>query len=342
MGVSITGLLKRKEIKLEDLTNKTILVDAPMWLYQFLSSIRQRDGNYLTDSKGKPTSHLVGLSSRIPNLLEKNIRLAFVFDGKPSELKSSEIEKRRGAKAEAKKKYEQAAEEEDEQAMRKYASMTTKLTSDMIDDAKNLIKAFGIPVIQAPSEAEAQGSYMVKEKKAYALATNDADALMFGAPLIVRNLNLVGKRKQANRFQYKNINPEAVSLKQTLEQLGISNDQLIVLCMLVGTDFNTGGIKGIGPKKALKLVKEHKDNLASVFKEAEWDQHFDYGWQEVFDTIKEMPVTDDYELNWAKPDPEKLKEVLVEKHDFSQERLNSILEKMGKQADKKQKSLGDF
>jgi flap endonuclease-1 len=342
MGVPITDLLAKKEIRIEDLNNKIIAVDSPMWLYQFLSSIRQRDGNYLTDSHGNPTSHLVGLSSRIPNLLEKNIKLAFVFDGKPSELKSVELEKRKEAKIEAKKKYEAAAEAEDESAMRKYASMTTKLTKDMIEEAKDLIQAFGIPVVQAPSEAEAQGAFMVKQKDVYSLATNDADALMFGSPRIIRNLNLVGKRKQANKFQYKSINPEIVSLKETLDQLKITNDQLIALCMLVGTDFNTKGIKGIGPKKALKIVQEHGEHLDIIFKEVEWDKHFDYGWEEVFDAIKKIPTRKDYNLAWSSPDAEKIKEILVEKHDFSSERVDALLEKLGKKADKQQKSLGDF
>jgi len=342
MGVSITEILEKKEVKIEDLANKTIIIDAPMWLYQFLSSIRQRDGNYLTDDKGNPTSHLLGLSSRIPALLEKNMKLAFVFDGQPPELKKGEIEKRKKAKIEAKKKYEDAYETGDEKEMRKYAVQTTRLTSEMIEESKDLIRAFGIPVLQAPSEAEAQGAHMVKKGDAYVLATNDADALMFGAPLIIRNLNLVGKRKQAGKYQYKEISPEAVSLKHNLQNLNLTQDQLIALCILVGTDFNPKGIKGIGPKKALKLVRENSENLDQAFTQAEWENYFDFKWQEVFETIKEMPVTDDYKLEWKKPDYDKMREILVEKHNFNPERIDKIQERLEKNNNREQKSLGDF
>ncbi|MFH1211605.1 MAG: flap endonuclease-1 [Candidatus Woesearchaeota archaeon] len=345
MGVSISELLARKEIKIEELSNRKIIVDAPMWLYQFLSSIRQSNGAHLTDERGNPTSHLVGLSSRIPNLLEKNIKLAFVFDGKPPELKSKEIIKRRTAKIDAEKKYNEAFEAGDEKEMRKYAMQATRVSTAMIDETKEFLKALGIPVIQAESEAEAQGAYMIKKGDAYALATNDADALMFEAPLIIRNLSLVGKRRQAGRSEYKIVSPEEIYLKENLKQLGIDNSQLIALCMLVGTDFNPGGIKGIGPKKALKLVREKgsdNDSFSSLFKEAGWQDYFDFSWTDVFDVIKKMPVSDEYELKWSEPNPEKIKEILVEKHNFSAERVNSMLERINNINNKKQKSLGDF
>jgi len=156
MGVALTELLLIKDINLEFLQNKALAVDAPMWLYQFLSSIRQRDGSLLTDSKGNVTSHLVGLLARISNLSKQNIKLAFVFDGEPPKLKHLTLEKRKEVKIAAQKNFEKAKEKGDEDLMKKYATRTSRLTNEMIEEAKNLVKAFGLPAISAPSEAEAQ------------------------------------------------------------------------------------------------------------------------------------------------------------------------------------------
>ena len=343
MGVAITDLLVRKEIDLEDLMGKTLIVDAPLWLYQFLSSIRSPDGSLLSDSKGNTTSHLIGLSSRIPKLISKNIKLAFCFDGKVPDLKKEERERRKTLKIEAEKLYKQAEKKKDLVEMRKYAARTTRLTKDMTEEAKKLLEAFGIPIIEAPSEAEAQASYIVKNKDAFAVATNDADVLMFGTPKLVRNLNLIGKRKKTSKLAYGTTKPELVDLTENLNHLGIDNDQLIALSMLVGTDYNIGGIKGIGPKNALKLVKKHKSNLDNLFKEAKWGENSQLPWTDIFYLIKKMPVTDKYQLKWKNIDKEKILKLLVDHHDFSEERVNSTINKLTKETEKKkQKGLGDF
>src|SRR3989338_4614449 len=267
MGVALTELLVMKEVDIEFFQNKILAVDAPMWLYQFLSSIRQRDGSLLTDSKGQVTSHLMGLFARISNLSQQNIKLAFVFDGEPPELKRLTLEKRKETKIEAEKKLEKAKEKEDLELMKKNAARTSRLTDEMIEEAKKLVEAFGLPAIEAPSEAEAQASLIVKNGDAFAIATNDADALLFEAPQIVRNLNMAGKKKKANKLSYETIKPDLIGLKENLNHLGIGQEQLIALAMLIGTDYNSGGIKGIGPKTALKLVKEYGKNFDFFFNE---------------------------------------------------------------------------
>jgi len=343
MGVAITELLIKEEIDIDSLSGKVLVVDAPLWLYQFLSSIRQPDGKLLSDSRGNITSHLIGLSSRIPKLMEKGLKLAFCFDGEVPELKNKERERRKELKIEAEKKYKEAAKKKDLTEMKKYAARTTRLTKDMIEEAKKVLEAFGIPIIDAPSEAEAQASRIVKNRDAFAVATNDADALIFGAPKLVRNLNIVGKRKKTSKLAYGTVKPELVDLTENLNNLGIDNDQLIVLSLLIGTDYNIGGIKGIGPKNALKLVKKHKSNFDILFKEAKWDENFEFPWTDVFYLIKKMPVTDKYKLKWSSVDKDKVLRILVDKHDFSEERVNNILKKLVKETEKKeQKSLGDF
>ena len=343
MGVALTELLLIKEINLEFLQNKVLVVDAPMWIYQFLSSIRQRDGSLLTDSKGNVTSHLMGLVSRVSNLTKQSIRLAFVFDGEPPKLKKLTLEKRKEIKLEAEKKFEKAKEKADEELMKKYAARTSRLTREMIEEAKTLVGAFGLPVIGAPSEAEAQASLIVKNNGAFAIATNDADALLFEATRIARNVNMAGKKKKANKLSFEAVNPDLIVLEDNLRHLGISQNQLIALAMLVGTDYNMGGIKGIGPKTALKLVKNHKNNFDALFKEAKWGENFEFSWEEVFNLIKNIPVDKKYELKWKEINEEKIMKLLVDEHDFSEDRVKSQLEGLTKMKEKKgQKGLGEF
>jgi flap endonuclease-1 len=338
MGVQFKELVTARQIDTKALAGKTLIVDSSMWLYQFLSSIRAPDGSLFTDSKGRVTSHLLGLSTRVPNLIQKGIKLAFCFDGQPPELKYHEQKRRKKVKMQAELKYQEAVKKEDLAEMKKYAARTSRLTSDMVEDAKKLIRALGLPVIQAPSEAEAQAAYIVKQDKAYAIASHDYDSLLFGAPRVIRNLSIAGKKKKAQIIQ-----PELISLAETLNSLGIDQDQLIALAMLIGTDYNIGGISGIGPKTALKLVKEHKGDFDELFKKVKWDSFFDCPWTEVFYLIKKMPTTNDYDLEWKKPNKDKLSDLLVNEHNFSEERVSSMMEKLEKETkNRAQKGLSSW
>lgn len=340
MGIALKDLISGKEVEIKALANKIICIDAPMLLYQFLTTIRQADGGYFTDEQGRVTSHLIGINSRITKLIQYGLKLVFVFDGKSPELKKQEQERRRGVKNDAEAKYKIAMEKKDFVEMKKYASRSVKLTSDIIDETKKIIDAFGIPIIQAPSEAEAQASHMVKRGDVFAVATQDADALMFGCPRVIKNLSLVGKHKKANKLEYQTYKPEIIELSEVLNNVGIDQEQLILLSILVGTDFDPGGIKGIGPKNALKIVKEYvsKEKVVEAVKDK-----LEFDFDEVYNTIKNIPVTDDYELNWNTPNIDKIKEVLVEEHNFSEERVQKTLDQLNDYTEtKKQKSLDSF
>jgi flap endonuclease-1 len=344
MGTKITELLQTTELSIEDLRGKVVVVDAFNQLYMFLSSIRQPDGSLLKDSHNNVTSHLNGLFYRFTKLMQYDIKFIFVFDGKAPDLKLKERERRSALKHEAELKLEKATEEENLEDMKKYASRTSRLTKEMIDDIKELIEALGCPIIQAPSEGEAQAALLVKNKDAYASLSQDADSLIFGCPLVVKNLTLSGRKKLPNKLSYDSITPELISLKDTLKELDIDQDQLIVLAMLTGTDYNIGGIKGIGPKTGLKLVKEHgsgMDNFEKLFKENKWDEHFDYDWKEVFNIIKNTRITDDYKIMFKDVDDEMVVEVLCRKHDFNEERTRAVLEKLHKRP-LAQKGLGEY
>lgn len=329
MGLQFKDLVVKKEISIKDLQGKILAVDSMNMLYQFLTTIRSADGSVLTDSKERVTSHLIGLFNRTTSLMEQGVKLVFVFDGKPPAIKAKTWEKRAHVKQEASLKLKQATDDGDLGEMRKFASRTAILTRDMVKDAQAIITALGLPIVQAPSEGEAQTAYMVQKKDAYASISQDYDNLIFGCPILVRNLSIEGRRKKPGTVGYFTVSPEIISLKEVLTHLNLNLEQLIVLAIIVGTDYNPGGIKGIGPKTALKLLQKHGTHFKDLFQEVEWGKHYpDLTWQEVFDTIKNMPVTDDYVLNWKQYDEQAVFQLLVKEHDFSEERVKSKLEKL--------------
>jgi len=341
MGTNLRKLLVMDKISRKDLKGKRLAVDSFNILYQFLSTIRQRNGSLLKDSKGNVTSHLIGLFSRTTRLMKDGLELAFVFDGEPPELKHKERLRRREVKKRAKEKYEKAAKEKDVKAMKKYASRTSRLTGDMIEESKELVRALGLPVVQAPSEGEAQMAYIVNKEGFYAGISEDYDSLLYAIPRLIKNLT-ISRRKKVGA-SYITIKPKLISLTENLNKLGIDQEQLIILAILIGTDYNKGGIKGIGPKTSIKLVKKYGHDFDKVFKEAKWKEHFDIDWEEIYYLIKKMPVNKDYKLNWDKINKEKIFKLLVDKHEFSEERVNKklkSLEEINKQ--KTQRSLSDF
>lgn len=342
MGIAIKDILVSKEISIESLKGKTLAIDTFNLLYQFLTTIRSPDGSLLTDRSGNVTSHLIGLFSRTTNFMENGLKVVFVFDGQAPALKKEERARRAELKAEAKKEYEIAKEREDLVAMKKYASRTTRLTPQMINDAKELISLMGLPIVQAASEGEAQAAYLVKQGDAYASVSQDFDTLLYGTPYLIRNLSIAGKRKKTNKLGYVTIKPEMLTLSENLNHMGIDQDQLIALSIIVGTDYNYGGIKGLGPKKALSLVKQHGHNFDALFKAAKWDDHFDHSWEEIFELFKNMPVEKNPVIKFNAPKIDRITEFLCEKHDFDKERIAKGLEKISDLADTKQKGLCEF
>jgi len=322
MGVKLTSILEKKPITFDELTGKTIAVDFSNSAYQFLSSIRQPDGTLLMDSKGNVTSHLMGIWTRFSNLISKNIKLVIVLDGEMPALKRGTSEDRKERKKEAKEKFEEAYEEGDEKLMGLYAKQTSFLDKEMINESRELMEAIGLPVIQAPSEADSQMAYLNKNGDVWACGTSDVDPLLHGAGRIVTNLTISQRRKLSSGGTIK-INPEVIDLNDTLKKLGVNQKQLIVLAILVGTDYNPEGIKGIGPKKALKLVKERND-YNKMFSEL----NADFDWKEIYELFENMDVLKKYKLKWESINAKKIRSILVDKHEFNEERVDKVISKL--------------
>lgn len=340
MGVDLADIVPAQSITLKDLSNRVLAVDAYNALYQFLAIIRQPDGTPLKDRHGRVTSHLSGLLYRTTNLVEKGIRLTFVFDGKPPEMKETEIYRRRQVKQEATVRYEQAVREGKLQEARTYAQATSSLKDTMVEDAKRLLDALGISWIQAPSEGEAQAAFMAARGDVWTVASQDHDSLLFGAPRMVKNLAITGRRKLPRRDAYVEIQPEIIELAKALQGLSLTREQLVDVGILIGTDFNPDGVKGIGPKTAVKLIHEHGalENLTQLKPDIGLSSNF----QSIRKIFLDPDVTPEYSLKWSKPDEEKIIAFLCGERDFSEERVRKAVSRMITTAPKTKTTLESY
>ena len=326
LGVNLRALIPKTTVTLDSLSGKSVAVDAYNALYQFLAIIRQPDGTPLKDHTGRITSHLSGLLYRNSNLVEIGVKPVYVFDGVPPTLKEVEIKRRMRIKEVALIKYERALKEGKVKEARTYAQATSRLKDYMAEDSKRLLDEMGIPWIQAPSEGEAQAANVVKKGDADYCASQDYDSLLFGAPQLLRNVTISGRRKLPRKNVYIEVQPETVELSRVLGELNVTHEQLVDIGILVGTDFNPDGVKGVGPKTALKLIQQHGtlEKVLPTLKEAE----FPVEPQRIRDVFLRPKVTDNYRIAWKEPDAEAVVDFLCRERDFSEERVRKAVKKM--------------
>lgn len=258
--------------------------------------------------------------------MEAGIRVAYTFDGKPHEFKSKVIQGRRESRLKAQKEYKRALQDGRFEDARRYGQQAVTTTTNIIEDAKRLLTPMGIPWVQAPGEGEAQSAYIAAKGDVWAAASQDFDSLLYGAPRLLRNLSIRGKRKLPRKNLYIKIKPELIELNALLKQLKITQEQLIDVGVLVGTDYNPEGVKGIGPKTALKLVNKHGSIEAAIphIRKAE----FPFPIADIKGLFLKPSVTDRYRLEWKPPNPDAIVEFLCEEHDFDRVRVMKAFEKI--------------
>ena len=332
LGLNLRDLVPKAVVDLKDLGGKSVAIDAFNAIYQFLSIIRQPDGTPLMDATGKVTSHLSGLFYRTANLVEMGIKPIYVFDGAPPVFKREEIERRHAVKVEAQVHYEKAVAKGDAPKMRMFAQATTTMKDYMKTDSQRLLELMGLPWVQAPSEGEAQAAHMTRKGETDYCGSQDYDSLLFGAPLLLRNVTISGRRKLPSKNIYVDIVPEVITLNDALKSMGITYEQLIDVGILIGTDFNPDGIKGLGPKTALKLIKQHGTLEAALphIKNAE----FPHPPEQIREIFLHPPVTDTYKVEWREPNVDGIVDFLVREKDFSEDRVRKALERMNAGAQK--------
>ncbi len=336
MGLDLKSLLIRKKTKLESFTNKIVAIDAYNAIYQFLAIIRGPEGLHLTDAEGHVTSHITGLFYRNINFLSLGIKPVYVFDGKPPSLKSAEIEHRKQIKKDATVKYERAVSEGKMDDARKFAQQTTSMKDGMVEDSMHLLDLFGIPYIQAPSEGEATAALLTTTGHADVAASQDFDSILFGAKKLVRNFTNSGRRKLPNRNTYIDIEPEIIDYKKNLEALGITREQLIDVGILIGTDFNPDGFERIGPKTAIKMIREYK-KLECIDQIQKQLEGIDYNAIRKIFLEPEVANVDKIEFNDVKYD--EIINYLSNERSFSRDRVNSSLNRLKKSLEKKSQTL---
>ena len=324
MGVPLTPIIIKQTLELADLHGRRLAVDGNGELYQFLALIRLRDGSPLRDSHGRITSHLSGLFYRTTRLMtDYKLELVFVFDGKPPVLKSAEIARRRNIKERYEAEHAEALQSGDLAKAYSKATMTSRLTREMAEEARELLRLMGLPVVQAPTEGEAQASHMAVNSTVWAAASKDYDCLLFGAPRLLRFLTISGREFLPSKGAFRPISPELIETSTLLSHYGITREQLIDLAILVGTDFNEG-VKGIGPKKALKLVADFGsiDRMPSEVQEAVGPSV-----QEIRNIFLKPDVTNEYEIRFNPPDIDGIIRFLCDEREFSTERVKAALDR---------------
>jgi len=325
LGFDLTPLVVRRQISLDDLRGRSLAVDANNLLYQFLALIRMRDGRPFTDAHGNVTSHLLGLLMRTTRLMgDYHVRPVFIFDGKPPDLKMKTLKARREYRDKARREWEEAVQRRDYSAAWKKAVRMDSLNKPMQDDAKTVLILLGIPHIQAPEEGEAQAAYMARKADVWAANSRDYDSVLFGAPRLVRYVTISGQEFLPSKGTSRPLIPELIELEQLLKFLEVSREQLIDLAILVGTDFNHG-IKGVGPKTALKLIKKHGtlENLPSEYQEQVPPET-----QEIRNLFLNPTVTNDYDLKFRGLNEDELRRFLCAEREFSPDRVDLAVKRM--------------
>ena len=336
MGLDLKQLVVREKTNLEAFASKVIAIDAYNAIYQFLAIIRGPDGSPLSDSSGRVTSHLSGLFYRNIKFLSIGIKPVYVFDGKPPSLKTAEIERRKQIKKDATIKYEKAIAQGNLQEARKYAQQTSVMRDTMVDDSKKLLSLFGIPHIDAPSEGESTAAHLTNTGQAYASASQDFDSILFGAKRLVRNFSNSGRRKIPNRNTFIEVEPEIIYFEKTIKELGLTREQIVDVGILIGTDFNPDGFTRIGPKTALKMIKEYSklEKIPQI-----QDKLSDVDFEQIRKIFLEPEVADVSEIKFGKIDYEAITKYLVDERSFSFDRVQSSLNRLKKSIEKRSQTL---
>ena len=340
LGVKLAPLITPQVLTLEELRGRSFAVDAANQLHQFLALIRTPDGIPLKDREGRTTSHLVGLLYRTTRLItDFDLKLIFVFDGKPPDLKSDEIEKRRAQRKQAEIEYEEAVAKGDMKTAWSKAVGTGRLTRPMAEEAQQVLNYLGIPWVQAPGEGEAQAAYMVQRGDAWATASRDFDTLLFGTPRLLRYLTLTGRKRLPSKGTSVPLQPELIDLHKVLADNGINRDQLVDMALLIGTDFNEG-VPQVGPKTALKLIKENNslENLPSKILE-----QLPPNYHKIRRIFLDHPITDEYNISPQAIDKEGLINFLCKERGFSETRVSNVVDRLQKSKEgQRQQSLDSW
>lgn len=303
-----------------------------MGLFNFAR--KNPDGTYaglILDRTQRPISHLYGLLYRINFYYTKKIFPIFCFDGRDSELKKIITKDRLNDFRFTQKWYEEAIKSGDKTAARQIALSKEYMWQNIILESKQLLGALGVPYMESPASAESQCASLVKEGIAHYSNSQDFDSLLFGCPNMIQNLSKSLRRKVQGKWTYTKITPLSVDLRKNLKKLEINQFQLVDLALLVGTDYFPG-IKGIGPKKALKYIKNHKQ-IENVITSVNKKYDVSTLTTEVIKTVRKIFLFPEVNKSteifyWNLPNKPNVVDLLCKEHHLNRERVENNLEKL--------------
>ncbi|KAH9304718.1 hypothetical protein KI387_009122, partial [Taxus chinensis] len=304
-----------KEEKLDSYKGKRIAIDVGRSIYKFLIVVGSNEYGTLTNQFGEVTSHLQGMFYRTARLLEAGMMPVFVFDGEPPDLKK-DLMTRFPRREESMDYAVQGIKPDVKTDIAKYNKQTVKVTKRHNEDCKNLLTLMGVPVVQAPCEAEAECASLCKVGKVDAVSSDDTDSLVFGAPRFLRHLTESPSRKIAIMD---------IELSKVLEELNLTMDQFVDMCIFSGCSY-CDSIGGIGPQTSLKLIREH-GSIEKILENIDKDRfqipvHWPYlRARRLFKEPQITPLEYQPKLQWSTPDKEGLKKFLVDENGFSYERV---------------------
>jgi len=329
VGMGIKGLTKTigdnapggvSEHDLGYYFGRKVAIDASMCMYQFLVAVRIGE-NTLADDEGQSTSHLAGMFFRTIRLCEAGVKPCYVFDGKPPELKGGELAKRLEKRAEAEVEIAKAKEAGDQEALEKFSRRTVKVTKEQNVEVQELLSLMGIPWVLAASEAEATAAAMAKAGTVWAVASEDTDTMTFGTPVFLRQLMAPASKK---------LPVLEFDIRKVLEELRMTQDQFIDLSILLGCDY-CERIPGIGPVRAVSLIREHGSIEAIL--QNENIKGLPEGYAELAANARRLfthpEVTDPatIDLKWRAPDEEGVVKFLTGRG-FQESRIRSGLDRL--------------
>ncbi|KAM0687659.1 Elongation of fatty acids protein 2 [Conglomerata obtusa] len=301
-------------------SNTCIAIDASLSIYQFLIAVRS-EGTTLSADHGE-TSHLVGMFYRTIRMVSSGIKPLYVFDGLPPTLKLFELQKRVEKRETAIREYEDAVEKGDKEKMEMYDKRKVKVSKKHVDDCKKLLELMGVPFVTAPSEAEAYCAYLCRAKIVSAVATEDMDALTFGAPILVRNLN-AAENKKLPISEYV--------IEDILKDMKLTMSEFIDMCILLGCDY-CESVKGIGPMKAYQFIKKYGNIERIMEMETKIVYPKDWNFADARKIFEELPNLESEEIisksiKFDSIDINKIVEFLSVQHGFSEERVRKGMDK---------------
>ena len=306
-----------------DLTGKKIAIDASLLIYSYVIAIRNTSSD-LTNIDGDMTSHIHAVVCKTLLYLDNSIIPIFVFDGKPPNLKSSVLDKRKEDRQIARKLLDDATDDDTDRKIKLFKK-TTVITSKQMEQCKEILRAMGIPVIEAPEESDSQCASLTIDNDVYGVGSEDMDILTFGAKKLLRNIS---SSKKNEIVEY--------DLEKILNELQYTNEQFIDLCILLGCDY-VEHIDGIGIKKAKEIIDEFKSIEKFLEKSLDVINEKYIISSNYLDKVKSArsyfltaPSVDllNNQLKLSLPNEKKIKDLLINKYSYSKTKVEKIISKL--------------